>query len=160
MAGQPVRHLVDRTRGPPTVSWIHDPAPRLAASDVPDEALAAARVRIDRFSRAGLVLSSKPVGVLGARNRVYINIGLFSEEWLLHFNPLVGGKDVSPIRIQDGRKNSVYWQATEEQIVAASNDTVPTVWPLFWACPGGGTWTDRRSSWPAGATAAGASWRR
>jgi len=23
--------------------------------------------------------------------------------------------------------------ATEEQIVAASNDTVPTVWPLFWA---------------------------
>jgi cytochrome d ubiquinol oxidase subunit I len=24
-------------------------------------------------------------------------------------------------------------QATEEQIVAASNDTVPTVWPLFWA---------------------------
>lgn len=24
-------------------------------------------------------------------------------------------------------------QATEDQIVAASNDTVPTVWPLFWA---------------------------
>ncbi|MBP1851557.1 c-type cytochrome [Rhizobium halophytocola] len=55
------------------------------------------------------------VGVLGALNRVYINIGLFSEEWLLHFNPLAGGKPVSPIRIVDGRKNSVYWQATEEQ---------------------------------------------
>jgi len=27
------------------------------------------------------------VGVLGALNRVYLNIGLFSEEWLLHFNP-------------------------------------------------------------------------
>ena len=55
------------------------------------------------------------VGVLGALNRVYINIGLFSEEWLLHFNPLLGGKSVSPIRIEDGRKNSVYWQATEQQ---------------------------------------------
>jgi len=55
------------------------------------------------------------VGVLGALNRVYINIGLFSEEWLLHFNPLVGGKDVSPITIEVGRKNSVYWQATEQQ---------------------------------------------
>ena len=30
------------------------------------------------------------VGILGALNRVYINIGLFSEEWLLHFRPLIG----------------------------------------------------------------------
>ena len=35
---------------------------------------------------------SDSVGALGALNRVYINIGLFSEEWLLHFNALVGGK--------------------------------------------------------------------
>ena len=27
------------------------------------------------------------VGILGALNRVYLNIGLFSEEWLLHFKP-------------------------------------------------------------------------
>src|SRR5262249_36749522 len=32
---------------------------------------------------------SDSVGALGALNRVYINIGLFSEEWLLHFRPLV-----------------------------------------------------------------------
>ena len=36
------------------------------------------------------------VGALGALNRVYLNIGLFSEEWLLHFNPVVGGKDDQP----------------------------------------------------------------
>jgi hypothetical protein len=53
------------------------------------------------------------VGALGALNRVYLNIGLFSEEWLLHFNPLVGGKDVTPIEIKVARKNSAYWQATE-----------------------------------------------
>jgi hypothetical protein len=53
------------------------------------------------------------VGLLGALNRVYMNIGVFSEEWLLHFNPVIGGKPITPIRIADAQKNSVYWQATE-----------------------------------------------
>ncbi|MGO7162038.1 hypothetical protein ACCS78_22065, partial [Rhizobium johnstonii] len=53
------------------------------------------------------------VGTLGALNRVYLNIGLFSEEWLLHFRPFLGGQKISPIRITDAQKNSVYWQATE-----------------------------------------------
>lgn len=54
------------------------------------------------------------VGVLGALNRVYINIGLFSEEWLRHFNPVAGGKPISPIEIAVARKNSAYWRATEK----------------------------------------------
>ena len=58
---------------------------------------------------------SDSVGALGALNRVYLNIGLFSEEWLLHFRPLIGGQRISPIRIADAQKNSVYWQATELQ---------------------------------------------
>jgi len=58
---------------------------------------------------------SDSVGALGALNRVYLNIGLFSEEWLQHFNPLVGGKRITPIEISVARKNSVYWQATEAQ---------------------------------------------
>jgi len=55
------------------------------------------------------------VGGLGALNRVFINIGLFSEEWLQHFKPLVGGKKITPIEIEVGRRNSAYWQATESQ---------------------------------------------
>jgi hypothetical protein len=55
------------------------------------------------------------VGALGALNRVYLNIGLFSEEWLLHFNAFVGGITPSPIEIKAARENSVYWQATEAQ---------------------------------------------
>jgi hypothetical protein len=55
------------------------------------------------------------VGLLGALNRVFINIGLFSEEWTLHFNPLVGGKKITPIRIEDAEKNSSYWNATVNQ---------------------------------------------
>jgi hypothetical protein len=58
---------------------------------------------------------SDSVGALGALNRVYLNIGLFSEEWLLHFRALIGGQEISPIRIADAKKNSVYWQATEQQ---------------------------------------------
>jgi hypothetical protein len=55
------------------------------------------------------------VGALGALNRVYLNIGTFSEEWLLHFNALVGGRPISPIKIADARKNSAYFAATEAQ---------------------------------------------
>ena len=58
------------------------------------------------------------VGALGALNRVYVNIGLFSEEWLRHFNPIVGGKPVTPFAITTARKNSSYWQATELQTPA------------------------------------------
>ncbi|QXQ08014.1 hypothetical protein KX816_08520 [Sphingosinicellaceae bacterium] len=54
------------------------------------------------------------VGALGALNRVYLNIGLFSEEWLRHFNPVVGGKPISPITIASARAHSAYWRATED----------------------------------------------
>ena len=40
------------------------------------------------------------VGALGALNRVYLNIGLFSEEWLLHFNAAGGRKADHPDRDQ------------------------------------------------------------
>jgi hypothetical protein len=53
------------------------------------------------------------VGALGALNRVYLNIGLFSEEWLLHFNPVAGGKTITPIEIATAERNSTYWRATE-----------------------------------------------
>jgi cytochrome c2 len=55
------------------------------------------------------------VGGLGALNRVFINIGTFSEEWLLHFRPMIGGKPISPIEIKVAREHSTYWNATEAQ---------------------------------------------
>jgi hypothetical protein len=63
---------------------------------------------------------SDSVGALGALNRVYLNIGLYSEEWLRHFNALVGGKRTSPITIAVAERNSVYWQATEAMTPAMS----------------------------------------
>jgi hypothetical protein len=61
---------------------------------------------------------SDSVGALGALNRVYLNIGVFSEEWLLHFNALVGGKPISPIPIKTSRENSAYFASTELQTPA------------------------------------------
>ena len=58
---------------------------------------------------------SDSVGLIAALNRVYLNIGLFSEEWLLHFRPLIGGSRMTPIQVKVVRQNSVYWQATEAQ---------------------------------------------
>ena len=60
---------------------------------------------------------SDAVGALGALNRVYINIGLFSEEWLLHFQAFLGTSRISPIPIATAERNSVYWKATELQTV-------------------------------------------
>jgi hypothetical protein len=60
---------------------------------------------------------SDSVGALGALNRVFVNIGLFSEEWLQHINPLVGGKPFTPFPIKNAEKNSSYWKATEAQTV-------------------------------------------
>lgn len=55
------------------------------------------------------------VGALGSFNRVFVNIGLFSEEWLEHFNAVIGGKPITAIPIATGRANSTYWQANEAQ---------------------------------------------
>jgi hypothetical protein len=63
---------------------------------------------------------SDSVGALGALNRVYLNIGLFSEEWLLHFNGVAGGKPISPIEIAVAERNSAYWKATEAMTPATA----------------------------------------
>jgi len=81
---------------------------------------------------------SDSVGALGALNRVYLNIGLFSEEWLRHFNPVAGGKPISPIRIADAQKNSAYWRATEAGTPATALFFLKAAKPDYLAdAPGG-----------------------
>ena len=55
------------------------------------------------------------VGVLGALNRVYVNIGLFSEHWLENFVPVIGGSNITPFQIKKAAANSGYWQANVNQ---------------------------------------------
>lgn len=56
------------------------------------------------------------VGVVGALSRVYINIGEFYQEWLKHFNPMVGGKPTTPIEVRVAERDSLYWRATDERV--------------------------------------------
>lgn len=53
------------------------------------------------------------VGFLGALSRVYLNIGEYWEEWIRHFNPLVGIRKQSPIQVKDAQKLSPHWNWSE-----------------------------------------------
>lgn len=72
---------------------------------------------------------SDSVGALGALNRVYLNIGMFSEEWLEHFNALVGGRQTTPIEIAVARRNSSYWGANEMQTFALAKFMLKSTGP-------------------------------
>jgi hypothetical protein len=52
------------------------------------------------------------IGIIGALARVYISIGSVQEEWLKHFNLLVGGTRQTPISIAVARRNSPYFRGT------------------------------------------------
>jgi len=90
---------------------------------------------------------SDSVGALGALNRVYLNIGLFSEEWLLHFNALIGGKKTSPIEIKVAEENSTYWRATENQTPNVALFFLKATGPhKLEAAPGGATYLTKDAS--------------
>jgi len=125
----------DNINNPRTMNAIYNVLPRLEAGKRWRETLAGGGLNNKQFNNYDrtkilwplfeppdtvytprvLKDGSDSVGALGALNRVYINIGLFSEEWILHFRPLVGGKKYSPIKIADLNKNSSYWNATQDQ---------------------------------------------
>jgi len=87
---------------------------------------------------------SDSVGALGALNRVYLNIGLFSEEWLLHFRAVLGGSPISPIPIETAVKNSVYWRATEMQTPNMARFFLASTDPHYLKdAPGGQAYLDR-----------------
>ena len=78
------------------------------------------------------------VGALGALNRVYLNIGLFSEDWMTHFIPLIGGPKTSPIEIKYCRAASNYWNANELQTPYTGLFFMVTAKPDYLAkAPGG-----------------------
>jgi hypothetical protein len=56
------------------------------------------------------------IGIIGALARVYISIGSFHQEWLKHFNLLVGGRQETPMSIAVARRNSSYFRATLDRL--------------------------------------------
>ena len=64
-----------------------------------------------------LVDGADSIGISGALNRVFINIGTFHDYWIKTQNPLVGGRKQIPFQIEKARKSSVYWRVTELRTV-------------------------------------------
>src|SRR5947209_19331808 len=56
---------------------------------------------------------SDSVGILAALNRVYINIGVYSEEWTRHFNPFFGGKPITPVEIARSEEHTSELQSRQ-----------------------------------------------
>jgi hypothetical protein len=87
------------------------------------------QVLTDLFTAPDTVLTprvlkdgSDSVGALGALNRVYLNIGMASDEWTRHFMPLLGPSQkhgpVTPVEISVLRNVSSFWTANEAQTPA------------------------------------------
>ena len=90
---------------------------------------------------------SDSVGMLGALNRVYVNIGLFSEEWTKHFIPLIGGPDITPFPIEKAKTNSIYWQAVTNQTPDLALFFAASTKPdSLAAAPGGKAYLQKESS--------------
>jgi len=62
-----------------------------------------------------LVDGADSIGVAGALDRVFVNVGSFGEEWVRCHNPIIGGRHQKPFSIANAQKNSVYWQATAQR---------------------------------------------
>ena len=58
------------------------------------------------------------IGVFGALARVYLNIGMYHEEWNRCANPVIGFVPQKPFSIEASRHNSVYWRVNENFRVA------------------------------------------
>jgi hypothetical protein len=78
------------------------------------------------------------IGILGALDRVYVNIGEYHQEWLQHHNLLIGLRKQTPIQITKAQKDSVFWQATEPRIDNLAKFFLKTTGPMHLAdAPGG-----------------------
>jgi hypothetical protein len=58
---------------------------------------------------------SDSVGLNAALSRVYLNIGEYWEEWIRHFQPLVGIRKQTPIRVKDAQRLSPAWNWSEHE---------------------------------------------
>jgi hypothetical protein len=109
----------DNINNPRTMNAIFNVGPRLAVAQ--PERLAGGNLDIrgaEPVMKVPHILKdgADSVGIVGALSRVFINIGEFHEEWITHFNPMVGGKPTTPMEVAVAERDSPYWRATAERV--------------------------------------------
>jgi hypothetical protein len=112
------RPATDHINNPGAINAIFDLRARLAEAVGEDMAGGALdlpggeRRRIPHILKDG----ADSVGVAGAVMRVYVNEGLYSQQWLTDHDLLLGLRPQRPFSIANAFKSSVYWQATYDRV--------------------------------------------
>jgi hypothetical protein len=101
-------------------------------------ALALANVHDPQVTPRVLKEGADSVGFAAALSRVHLNIGEYWEEWLRHFDPLVGLRRQSPIAVRDAQRLSPQWRWSEGHSPALARYFLDVARPLKLAdAPGG-----------------------
>ena len=80
------------------------------------------------------------VGVAGAMLRVFVNIGMDSQDWLRRHNPLIGLTPQQPFEITTAQQHSVYWLATQGKAANVAKFFARLKPMRLEDAPGGGTY--------------------
>jgi hypothetical protein len=108
----------DNNNNPNIINAIYNVQARLAEAPAEHMGAAAAAYPPGGATRHVphiLVDGADSIGVPGALDRVFVNVGMFGEEWVRCHNPIIGVRRQKPFSIANAQKNSVYWQVTEQR---------------------------------------------
>lgn len=105
------RVATDHINNPGAINAIFDLEARFAVA-VPERMAGGETRRVPHILKDG----ADSIGVAGAILRVYVNEGLYSQQWLTDHDPLLGLRPQRPFSVEEAAKNSVYWQATAERV--------------------------------------------
>jgi hypothetical protein len=113
----------DYLNNPGTMNGVFSIPPPGRASAAYPETLAGGALDLKNLEKdtQGFVVTPRvlkegadSVGFNGALSRVHLNIGEYWEEWIRHFNPLIGIKKQTPIRVKDAQEMSPHWRWSED----------------------------------------------
>jgi hypothetical protein len=91
------------------------------------------RRRVSLFLKDG----ADSVGIAGAMLRVYVNEGLYSDEWLKDHDALLGRYPQRPFSVKRAFRNSAYWRATYDRIAGIEKFFLRLQPPRLRDAPGG-----------------------
>src|SRR5207244_10455446 len=100
----------DHINNPGAINAIFDLEARFAIA-VPEKMAGGETRRVPHILKDG----ADSIGVAGAVMRVYVNEGLYSQQWLTDHDPLLGLRPQRPFSVANAFKSSVYWRATYDR---------------------------------------------
>jgi hypothetical protein len=123
----------DYLNNPGTMNGIFEIRGRLQVS-VPEQVTGGARdlrrVTDPQVTPRVLKEGADSVGFEAALSRVHLNIGEYWEQWTQHFNPMLGVKKQSPIRVKDAQAMSPHWNWSETRSPALAAYFIRVARPL------------------------------